>query len=175
MMSLDGTDEKVYKVSHAIGFKTLIYPKGFTLKMSEYGSLDAELIAHEPTVKQWSGPQDGLPPIGTLCEFMWNYKREGSEYVKVRVLHHDGGSAIVRILEGAGKGSLKENRGGDCGNHPIFRAIKTLEQLAAEQRETAILDLASEISGYTGREDPKVAHEKLAAYLFDQGFKREVV
>ena len=119
-----------------------------------------------PQPKPWSGPEDGLPPIDSVCEFMWNYKREGSEYVKARVLHNDNGSMIVRILDGEGKGSLKENRGGDCGRHPIFRPIKTPNQIAAELRETAIRELMD-----IAQVDCRVT----AARLVDAGFKREVV
>jgi len=131
-----------------------------------YALADICRITERKKLAAWSGQQDGLPPVNTVCNYMRNYKREGSEYVKARVLHHDGGSVIVRILEGDGKGSLKESRGGDCGGHSIFLAIKTPEQLAAEQRETAIREFMDIVGT-----DCRVT----AGKAVDAGFKREVV
>jgi hypothetical protein len=78
----------------------------------------------------WDGK--GLPPIGAECAFLWDYQRQCPSYAPVRVLAHDGGAAIVRVIGGENKGALRENLGGDCGGHPIFRPIRTAEQIAAE-------------------------------------------
>lgn len=34
-------------------------------------TIDVERVKSDslPTPKQWSGPEDGLPPVGTFCEF----------------------------------------------------------------------------------------------------------
>jgi hypothetical protein len=83
----------------------------------------------------WNG--DGLPPVGAVCEYMWDYKQEGSFYVQVEVLAHDKGSAILRALSGPKTGELRESRGGVCGprnGQAIFRPIRTPEQIAADER-----------------------------------------
>lgn len=50
---------------------------------------------HQPDAKQWRGPQDGLPPVGTTCEYMtlrrWNW---------CQVVAHDRGLAVVRTDSG---------------------------------------------------------------------------
>lgn len=92
-----------------------------------------------PSSPAWSG--EGLPPVGLVLEYMWNYKPEGSEYVRVEILAHDKGSAVMRVLDGPDPGVLRECRGGYCGpvrGQPIFRPIRTPEQIAAHERETAI-------------------------------------
>lgn len=122
---------------------------------------DVEFLTSRPK-SEWTG--EGLPPVGLTCEFMWNYKREGSEYVKARVLFHDGGSAVVRILEGEGKGSIRESRGGDCGAHPIFKLIRTPEQIAAEQREKSIAEMC-EVTG------DKITLRSAEA-LYDAGYRK---
>lgn len=175
MMTIDGTDEKVYKVTHALGFKSLTYPKGLVLKMNEYGSLDAELMPYDSyanplfggTVcyfnkkenpKPWSGPEDGLPPIGIECDFSNN---------RVKIIAHIDQPAC---LDDEYK-KLAVGQQGDRG--PIvfgrarnFSLAKTQEQLDADQRETAIREIMD-----VADVDCRVT----AARLVDAGFKREVV
>lgn len=124
-------------------------------------SLIPSLISR-PVTPQWNGT--GLPPVGVVCEFMWNYIREGSEYVLVRVLAHDGESAILRVVDGDNRGKLRESSGGDCGSHPMLRPIRTPEQIAAEERANQIADMEAVFLSVPP------GHGRMAA-LYDAGYR----
>lgn len=121
----------------------------------------------EPPAKpQWRGPQDGLPPVGMEVEFMWNYKPLDSEYVQVKILAHDSGNAIMRTLDGPEPGVLRENSGGYCGpkeGQPVFRLIRTPEQIAAEEREKAIKEMQASCAGLGAG---------AAIILYDAGYRK---
>lgn len=98
----------------------------------------------------WSG--EGLPPVGTVCE----YQRPGDIWQKVIILAHHNGHAWAT---------------GDDGKHCFtvpphgnFRLIKTPEQIAAEERERAIEEIASLIGRGTFSED--------AASIYDAGYRK---
>jgi hypothetical protein len=154
MISLDNTSDKVSKVSHAIGFKTLTYPKGFTLKMKEWNSLDAELVPHDERQqpKQWSGPQDGLPPVNTECEVETDY----GVWEHGIILCHGYDDFKPHAVAQCASGLWMEEVNG-------FRAIRTPEQLAAELRETAIREFMDVVGT-----DCRVT----AGKAVDAGFKR---
>lgn len=153
---MDNTYNKVSKVSHAIGFKTLTYPKGFTLKMKEWNSLEAELVPHDerPQPKPWSGPEDGLPPLG--IEFEYSYG--GFEWIIGEALYIGNIYAILKSVHGGEQHYYLKNM--------KFRAIKTAEERESNKRETAIRELMD-----IAQVDCRVT----AARLVDAGFKREVV
>ena len=52
------------------------------------------------------------------------------------------------------------------------RMVRTPEQVQAEARRIEIDDLAQEIAGYMGRDNPDGIDSNLAAYLYDQRFRR---
>ena len=98
----------------------------------------------------WSGPQDGLPPVGLRVDYMGDHC-----------------TVVAHVNERGQKGAILQ---GDedwfYGTEITIDPIKTPEQLAAEQRETAIreiMDIAD------------VGCRVTAARLVDAGFKREVV
>lgn len=191
MMTLDGTDEKVYKVTHALGFKSLTYPKGLVLKMKDYDSLDAELMPYDSDAspllgetvylfnkkedpKPWSGPQDGLPPVewcavGKMVQVMslpTHHHEDVSIYLSkpskiVASYTDDDGDTFLMLRIDCDFGT-----GYECfAAHRVLPA-KTEKQIAAEQRETAIRELMD-----IAQVDCRVT----AARLVDAGFKREVV
>ena len=108
----------------------------------------------ESKLEQWSGPQDGLPPINTECEAL---DRMIDTWVKVKIVDHQGtvDTAACRVARTDRLFWAQD-----------FRAIKTTEQLAAEQRETSIREFM-DIVGI----DCRVTASKAV----DAGFKREVV
>lgn len=126
----------------------------------------ADLSPEVLTAAVWNG--EGLPPVGCECEYMWNYRKEGSEYVPVKVLAHDESLVIVRVAGGKSKGELRESLGGNCGpgkGQPIFRPLRTAEQLAAEAREKAIDEMAEATEvGFPSR--------ILLGDLYDAGYRK---
>ena len=117
--------------------------------------LSSRDLIPRPQPKPWSGPEDGLPPVGVECEVDHG---NGKHWDKVTILAHHGEKAIyLDPIRGIHYiwGLLKD-----------FRTIRTPEQRAAEKRETAIRELMD-----IAQVDCRVT----AARLVDAGFKREGV
>lgn len=126
------------------------------------------LVVCRRPAPQWNG--EGRPPVGVVCEFLWNYLREGSEYVKARVLAHDEDLAVLRVIGGESDGELREGRSGYCGyignEHPIFRPIRTPEQIASEEREAAVEVM---MSRFALRDITEVPWYALFQQMYDAG------
>ena len=103
-----------------------------------------------PKPKPWSGPEDGLPPVGTVCE--WKYA-DSQTWKATKILYIGSVYVIVPAHDGEQHYYVQ---------HMQFRAVKTPDQQAAQLRETAIRELM-DIAGV----DCRVT----AARLVDAGFK----
>jgi len=113
-------------------------------------------------VPQWQGPEDGLPPVGTVCAVLNSalgspkWERCTILYSGKRRIMYDSESCEERV---AFIEDLK------------FRKARTPEQIKAEQREKAVANLAAVIRD-SGWESPEI----LAAYLDSHGYgKFEIV
>lgn len=109
-----------------------------------------DIVEEKPQSKPWSGPEDGLPPVGIKVDYMGDHC-----------------TVVAHVIERGQKGAiLQGNEDWFYGTEATIDPIKTPEQLAAEQRETAIRELMD-----IAQVDCRVT----AARLVDAGFKREVV
>ena len=108
-----------------------------------------DLIAR-PQPKPWSGPEDGLPPAGTVCEHKRVHEWQQIEVFAVKPNYNGSNTALFTYGNGCW---------GGCAEPSFFRAIPSPAQL----RETAIRELM-DIAGV----DCRVT----AARLVDAGFKR---
>ena len=100
-----------------------------------------------PKPKQWSGPEDGLPPVGERVDYM-------GEHCTV----------VAHVMERNEKGAILQ--GADdwfYGTEITIDPIRTAADIAAEKRETAIRELMD-----IAQVDCRVT----AAKLVDAGFKR---
>lgn len=122
--------------------------------LHEYGSLMIE----RPQTKPWSGPEDGLPPVGTVCEL--RTKRGGWGEAEIK---YQGRRGICVWLWVRRDGNSEQVEWAESPDKLEFRAIRTPEQIAAEKRETAIRELM---------EIAQVDCRVTAARLVDAGFKR---
>ena len=107
-------------------------------------------LVERPKPATWSGPQDGLPPVGELVDYM-------GEHCKV----------VAHVMERNEKGAILQ--GADdwfYGTEITIDPIRTAADIAAEKRENAIRELMD-----IAQVDCRVT----AARLVDAGFKREVV
>lgn len=137
------------------------------------GSLDHMEERPKPA---WSGPQDGLPPVGSTVEVFectHDYTKRFNGQ-KVRILCHENDVAVFSAKNFEYHALVKDK----------FRPIRTPDQLAAEQRETAIADMANVLPGanyecYSFNDDGSVKPYQrvrmILELLVDAGFKREVV
>ena len=91
-----------------------------------------DLIATSAIKRPWSG--EGLPPVGVVCEVDWC-----EEWHKCEVIAHFqqrcGMVAAFTVEISDGAKSLAAFGAGS------FRPIRTHEQIAADEREAAILDI----------------------------------
>jgi hypothetical protein len=123
---------------------------------------NALLTPPEETPTTWRGPEDGLPPVGTVCAVL-NSTLGSPKWERCTILYsgkkrvmYDSESCEERV---AFIEDLK------------FRKARTPEQIKAEQREKAVAKLAAVIRD-SGSEGPEV----LAAYLDSHGYcKFEIV
>lgn len=103
---------------------------------------------HKP--KPWSGPEDGLPPVGTVCEYLEDGNGDWEEVTIVAIDHRlDYQFAVFH----GDKGYSGDRRA------ELFREIPTPDQ----KRETAIREIMD-----IAQVDCRVT----AARLVDAGFKR---
>jgi len=107
--------------------------------------------------KPWSGPEDGLPPVGSIVIAR---RSDTNKWHESEVLRHSTEyqrSCVCAFMEVKSNMMFWSNE---------YKAIKTLEQVSADTRETAIRELMD-----VADVDCRVT----AARLVDAGFKRECV
>lgn len=108
----------------------------------------------------WSGPEDGLPPVGTVCEVRVGYLEQPYKYAECEIIaHFDGESqrcaAYVQTIH---DGSRIVGQ----GIAEAFRPLRTHEQIAAEERDKAIKEMAEELG---------IMHTT-AAQAYDKGYRK---
>lgn len=112
--------------------------------------------------KPWSGPEDGLPPVGFRCEAGIPHT-SGPDH-EISIIWIEGSVIAYYEINGSTYAWFAE----DDGFYPPavldFRPIKAPDQISAEQRETSIRELMD-----IAQVDCRVT----AARLVDAGFKRE--
>lgn len=108
----------------------------------------------------WNG--EGLPPVGVVCE----HKRV-NEWLKVEVFavkpnYNDSHTALFTFDNGTWAG---------CAEPSLFRPIRTAEQIAADEREAAIEEMAA-IAHIPG--SPLMTKREVAVLLYDAGYRKQV-
>lgn len=136
------------------------------LVLSKHSHLQLKL--EEIPFKFWTG--EGLPPVGIDAEVLFD--SQPKKYVGCKILAHDEGRAVYRFTTGSRKGEY----GSDLihftsGNKiPMFRPIRTPEQIAAEVREKDCKEMLAIIKaspwGMTAG-----PHEVIAL-LYDAGYRK---
>lgn len=114
-----------------------------------------DLIERPKQPKEWSGPEDGLPPVGTECEII----TDDDVWEHAVILCHGYDDFRPHAVAQCASGLWMEEVDG-------FRAIRTPEQNVSETRESAIRELMD-----IAQVDCRVT----AARLVDAGFRREGV
>lgn len=126
---------------------------------------DYAVHARPKQPQAWSGPEDGLPPVGTVCE---HHKLGGiisgdAEWREVKILAHVTDDARISPVAVY----MPCNGHVPCVGQAIaecFKPIKTAEKIDRDARESAIRELMD-----IAQVDCRVT----AARLVDAGFKRE--
>lgn len=90
-----------------------------------------EAALHQPV---WDG--EGLPPVGCECEGLYDISDD--QWLKVRIIAHDGDKVIGRWLEGSGEGALFE--------YTVSWSFRRIRTEAQRTREEVIKQLAQSLS-----------------------------
>ena len=121
------------------------------------------LLVPRPTEPQEPTPWDGegLPPVGTVCEFRWGV----AAWKRCTVFAHrpnaNGGIDALVDIECDWTFSSSPTR---------FRPIKSAEQIAAEERGAAINEMVNVWRRTMGRF--AVEEHGLAEMLYDAGYRK---
>ncbi|EMA4491103.1 TPA: hypothetical protein ACQRJB_000008 [Pseudomonas aeruginosa] len=106
--------------------------------------------------KPWDG--QGLPPVGTVCEV----KHRDIGWVRCEIVAHKSFSCggLTHAIAWIDENTLDQSQG------LRFRQLRTPEQIAAEEREKAVGDMAMSIQG--------VPYQYPTLYaLYDAGYRRQ--
>lgn len=120
-------------------------------------SADREATFEARPQEAWDG--HGLPPTGLLVEWKAGLDHE---WRRVTVLAYANGDAWLQPEDGDSF---------IVGNPANFRRIRTPEQIAAEEREKAALEMAALMSGHDDRS--KDCFKVLGEILYDAGYRRQ--
>lgn len=115
-----------------------------------------EMIARPAT--SWNG--EGLPPVGTVCEYYWGNSRWKECKVFAHKPNDNHGTDVLVDLDGDWSFSAKPEK---------FRPIKTAEQIAAEERKRAISAMAKDIGSVRAEALAYV----IADSLYDMGYRKQ--
>lgn len=105
--------------------------------------------------KGWDG--EGLPPVGTVCEFA-TYHGGDPVWKECKIIAHDDGFAVI---------AYKGNYSGQSNNH--LRPIRTPEQIEAEERKAAI-----DAMYYVFKAAPGLSAKEGFAAIYDAGYRKQV-
>lgn len=126
---------------------------------------DASMVAR-PSATQWTGPADGLPPVGIDCEFcrIDDLQKESLEDgALVTIIAHYKNQQGIDVA--AFTYDVNDIRDVESAIAKCFRPIRTPEQLAAEAREKAIDELVRRF----GINGSMVNQYGLFARMYDAG------
>jgi hypothetical protein len=91
-------------------------------------------FAERPAASKWNGPEDGLPPVGTACEVDYYETWQHCEII-AHFQQRVGMVAAFTVERADGAKSL------DAFVADNFRPLRTPEQIAAEERERAVMEI----------------------------------
>ncbi|MGK7130894.1 hypothetical protein [Pseudomonas aeruginosa] len=139
----------------------------------------ANQLFERPAKVEWDG--QGLPPVGTVCEFAGGthstedpFDKDLREGDHVTIIAHfkDGDLDLAAFT--FNPQVRNHDRGTACveqGAYGCFRPLRTPEQIAAEEREKAALEMAALMSGHEDRS--KDCFKVLGEILYDAGYRRQ--
>ncbi|MEV1466434.1 hypothetical protein ABZQ41_32240, partial [Pseudomonas aeruginosa] len=119
-------------------------------------SADREATFEARPQEAWDG--QGLPPVGTVCEV----KHRDIGWVRCEIVAHKSFSCggLTHAIAWIDENTLDQSQG------LRFRQLRTPEQIAAEEREKAVGDMAMSIQG--------VPYQYPTLYaLYDAGYRRQ--
>lgn len=118
-----------------------------------------------PVPSCWNGPDDGLPPVGTVCEH--EGRADDREWIEVKVIAHtEKRGREVAVFEYEDIVSYS--------TAIYFRPIRTPEQIAAEEREQGIKELMDWVLGMGESHLVRSPFPPFWAAAYDEGLRAPV-
>lgn len=118
----------------------------------------------------WNG--EGLPPVGTVCEYDANSNGKEPTWRTVEIVYLSEWVIVLRCVKAPepnlGEVGVELAKDLYSGLERLFRPLPTPEQIAAEEREKAIDDIAEIIGSLWSSE------REAAEFLYKAGYRRQV-
>jgi len=167
-------DREVFNLTGA-GFTAEYVPVGLSYTPTDDQRFEYILTLEQIDLAQapapvWNGPEDGLPPVGTELELQLKVGSTWTVWCPAKVLFCKDNALVFQwaAQEAAHPVTLNQVR---------WRAIKTAEQLAAEERERAI-DEALKLINRTTQVPGDIVRQNILRHaveaLIDQGYRAPV-
>ena len=124
----------------------------------------------EKQVAHWTG--EGLPPVGSMVIIdrmdliIW---QDAEQFIgpDVKVLaNYKAGEEDMIVVESP------DERSNCCFRACMARPIRTPEQIARDEKDGFVIELAGELSGHSAH--IRTVDLDMAKYLWDQGYRKEV-
>lgn len=112
-----------------------------------------------PRPAPWTG--EGLPPVGTVCDLKFDH---WTDWERHEILCHGNKFLFVREIS-----SGYDREGSMAMDGIMFRAVRTPEQAAADEREDAITDIAL----IMGKDPQRPVIREKAAIIYDAGYRKQ--
>lgn len=129
-----------------------------------FDTVNATPEKYIPIDSAWDGV--GLPPVGTVCEVLWNESLV--EYLRTKVFGvNEHGQPIHRFDEGPKKYQYQADVLRTASGTQVFRPIRTAEQIAAEEREKAVNDMVSSLGRFN-------SIYEACGMLYDENYRKQV-
>ena len=130
-----------------------------------------KLIEERPKKQDaWDG--EGLPPVGTVCEVLWNESRV--EYLRTKVFGvNEHGQPIHRFDEGPKKYQYQADVLRTASGTQVFRPIRTAEQLAEEEKIATIAEMRAVVIAASDRKRATIAECTATVALYEAGYRKQ--
>ena len=140
------------------------------LKCTGYIDIPNSLVERPKKQEAWDG--EGLPPVGTVCEVLWNESR--MEYLITKVFGvNEHGQPIHRFDEGPKKYQYQADVLRTASGTQVFRPIKTAEQLAEEEKVAAIAEMRAVLMAASDRKSVTLVERLATVALYDAGYRKQ--
>ncbi|UQI42703.1 hypothetical protein [Vreelandella venusta] len=130
----------------------------------EWALKDRQLNAPKVEVvdKEWSGPEDGLPPIDTVCE----WSDCGRPHKRALVMGYYADNVWLRVFNSEADGDFFPITA-HC-KPGAFRPLRTPEQRAEEAKQVAISEIVNAIGWVNSCPGARDAAER----VYEAGFRK---
>ena len=134
--------------------------RGNGFKLGDYDTM-GELIERPNKQEAWDG--EGLPPVGITCEVRYD---DDNCWVVVDVYVHTE-------FKGDTYACAKNETDMFYGLANEFRPIKTAEQLAEEEKVTAIAEMRAVVIAASDRKRATIAECTATVALYEAGYRKQ--